>query len=141
MNHSHYNKSLKGFARENRNDSTFGEILLWKKLLSKRKTGYQFNRQFPIDNFIVDFISRKLRVVIEVDGRYHETIYEKDAKRDKHLNELGYTVLRFLDRDVRFNFNNVSRAIMIFIHEFEEKNGINPPDPLLQGGTEMSEGE
>lgn len=139
MNDSHYNKSLKKFARENRNESTFGEILLWKKLLSKKKTGHQFNRQFPIDDFIVDFISRKLRLVIEVDGRYHDDIYVKDVEHDKHLNELGYTVLRFLERDVRFNFNNVSRAILIWIQEHEGKSGINPPHPLLQGGKEMGE--
>jgi len=135
MNDSHYNKNLKEFTRENRNDSTFGEILLWKKLLSKKKTGHQFNRQFPIDDFIVDFISRKLKLVIEVDGSYHENVYEKDVDRDKQLNQLGYTVLRFSEKDVRFNFNNVSRAILIWIHEWEEKVGsnANPQAPFAKG--------
>ena len=124
INNMIYNKELKPFARENRNNSTFGEILLWKKLLSKKQTGYQFNRQFSIENYIVDFISRNLRLVIEVDGYSHQFKYEKDIMRDKRLNELGYNVLRFTEYAVKSDFENVRRALNIYIEEFEEMKSI-----------------
>lgn len=119
-----YNKDLKTFAREKRNDSTFGEVLLWKNLLSKRKTGYQFNRQFPINNYIVDFISRELKLVIEVDGYSHKFKVDEDNLRDKVLNSLEFKVLRFTEHDVKYNFANVTRAVNIFISEFEENKTI-----------------
>ena len=119
-----YNKELKPFARENRNNSTFGEILLWKNLLSRKQTGYQFNRQHPIENFIVDFISRSLRLVIEVDGYSHQFKYDEDLERDKRLNGLGYTVIRFTEYNVKYDFENVRRALNIYIEEFIETESI-----------------
>ena len=127
-----YNKELKPFARENRNNSTFGEILLWKNLLSRKQTGYQFNRQFPIENFIVDFISRSLRLIIEVDGYSHQFKYSEDVIRDKRLNELGYTVIRFTEYNVKNDFENVRRALNIYIEEFEETESI-PLAPFSKG--------
>ncbi len=125
--YSNYNKNLKIYAREKRNHSTFGEILLWKNLLSKRKLGYQFNRQFPIQNFIVDFISRKLKLIIEVDGYSHQFKYDEDSKRDKILKELGFNVLRIQEKDIKYDFHNVVRVIEFYIDEFEEKNRIQSP--------------
>ena len=119
-----YNKELKPFARENRKNSTFGEILLWKNLLSRKQTGYQFNRQYSIENFIVDFISRSLKLVIEVDGYSHQFKYDTDIKRDKRLNELGYKVIRFTEHDVKYDFENVRRAMNIYIEEFIENESI-----------------
>lgn len=125
-----YNKELKPFARENRNNSTFGEILLWKKLLSRKQTEYQFNRQFTIENYIVDFISRSLRLVIEVDGYSHQFKYEEDQKRDRRLSELGYNVIRFTEYNVKNDFENVRRALNIYIEEFVENASI----PLFSKG-------
>jgi very-short-patch-repair endonuclease len=54
---SNYNKTLKPYARILRNDSTKGEIILWKEVLGNRQMlGLQFLRQFPIDNYIADFV-------------------------------------------------------------------------------------
>ncbi len=131
-----YNKELKPFARENRNNSTFGEILLWKKLLSRKQTEYQFNRQFTIENYIVDFISRSLRLVIEVDGYSHQFKYEEDQKRDRRLSELGYNVIRFTEYNVKNDFENVRRALNIYIEEFVEQESI-PLALLLQGGIKI----
>ena len=89
-----YNRRLKSLARNLRNDSTPGEIRLWSEVLRARNFyGYQFNRQFPIGNYIVDFISRKLKLIIEVDGKSHEFKIDEDRKRDQYLNELGYRVV------------------------------------------------
>ena len=68
-----FNKKLKTLARSLRKNGTMGEAILWRDVLSrKRFYGYQFNRQFLIQNFIVDFICRKLKLVIEVDGSLHQ---------------------------------------------------------------------
>ncbi|AHM61385.1 hypothetical protein D770_15655 [Flammeovirgaceae bacterium 311] len=65
---SNYNKKLKPLARYLRSDSTLGEVILWDEVLKERRFyGYQFNRQYAIENFIVDFICRKLKLIVEVD--------------------------------------------------------------------------
>ena len=58
MTHSiKYNSYLKQFARRLRVEGTKGEAILWVYALKARKMyGYQFNRQFPIGNYIVDFM-------------------------------------------------------------------------------------
>ena len=50
-----YNPKLKEFARQLRNDSTRTEIFIWLKLKGKQMYGYDFHRQKPIDNYILDF--------------------------------------------------------------------------------------
>ena len=118
---SHYNKDLKHFAREKRNDSTFGEVLLWKNLLSKSRLGFQFNRQFAIENYILDFICRKLKLVIEVDGYSHNFKHEEDKLRDKILNNFGFEILRISERDIKYNFENLTRVIVAKVDELKIK--------------------
>lgn len=62
--------------------------------------GYTFNRQKPLDEYIVDFYCRKLRLVIEVDGESHSSKRGYDLKRQQRLESLGLTVIRFYDHDV-----------------------------------------
>ena len=66
-----YNPKLKDLAKKLRNDSTLGEILLWRELNNKQMYGYDFHRQKPLLNYIVDFYCYKLNLVIEIDGLYH----------------------------------------------------------------------
>ncbi|MBN2664326.1 MAG: DUF559 domain-containing protein [Bacteroidales bacterium] len=105
---SHYNKKLKPFASELRNNSTFGEIILWSKVLRvKQMLGYQFNRQFAMKidelNIIVDFICRKLKLIIEIEGYSHNFKYEEDKIRDEKLLKYGYCVLRVTEHEVKYN--------------------------------------
>lgn len=114
---------LKANARKLRNNSTPGEIKLWKKgLRAGQMKGYQFNRQFVIGNFIVDFVCRKLKLVIELDGAYHDLIKEKDAARDSKLKKHGFMLLRIAEKDVRNDFNNVIRNIEIAIEKMEVRH-------------------
>lgn len=77
-----YNPKLKGYARELRNSSTFAEIVLWGYLKGKQMRGYDFDRQRPIDNYIVDFYCKDLQLAIEIDGESHYGKEKKDkAKR------------------------------------------------------------
>jgi very-short-patch-repair endonuclease len=74
----HFNK-LKPFASEHRNDSTKAEIRLWCELLRNgQMNGHRFLRQRPIDKYIADFICRKVKLIIEVDGYSHQFKYEAD---------------------------------------------------------------
>ena len=118
----YYNPILKKFARALRNNSTETEIYLWLKLKGKQMYGYDFHRQKPIDNFIVDFFCSKLMLAIEVDGYSHEflEVYNKDVIKEKRLNELGIHVLRFSDYQVLKDMENVIAAIEFFILEFEK---------------------
>ena len=103
-----YNKNLQEYSRELRNNSTIGEIILWKKVLRARRFhGYQFNRQYIIENYIVDFVCRKLKLIIEVDGYSHQFKYHKDIERDKRLNELGYQVVRIEEAEIKHRLDDV----------------------------------
>ena len=117
-----YNPILKEFARQLRNNSTETEIYLWLKLKGKQMYGYDFHRQKPIDNYIVDFFCNKLMLAIEVDGYSHEflEVYNKDVIKEKRLNELGIHVLRFSDNQVLKDMENVLLAIEFFILEYEK---------------------
>ena len=83
--------------------------------------GYQFLRQRPIDWFIADFFCKELKLVIEVDGKYHswEETIEKDKRKDSRLKKLGYRVLRFTDEEVFYHTESVRRLIEVWI----ERNG------------------
>ncbi len=116
-----YNPKLKELAKKLRGESTFSEIMLWNYLKKKQLRGYDFDRQKPIDNFIVDFFSKDLNLAIEIDGESHFGNEEKDLKRDKRLNELDVTVLRFDDLGVRYKLNNVLEKIEKWTDENAEK--------------------
>ena len=90
-----YNPKLKQRARDLRNKSTLSEVLLWNELKAKKMKGYQFMRQKPIGNYIVDFFCSKLKLVIEVDGESHNEKVEYDRMRQNHLEALGLSFLRF----------------------------------------------
>jgi len=123
-----YNPKLTAYARELRNNSTKTEIFLWMKLKGKQMFGYDFHRQKPIDNYILDFFCYELLLGIEVDGYSHQflEVQYKDARKEKRMNELGIEVLRFSDEQVLKDIENVIRAIEFFIEEFEKTH----PQPL-----------
>lgn len=119
-NFSHYNSNLQGLARTLRNNMTKSEACLWKYVLRARMMkGYSFRRQRPIDSYIVDFLCRELNLVIEVDGLTHnnEETDRADALRQKHLEELGFTVFRFTSDEILKHIDGVRAAIELWIDE------------------------
>ena len=119
-----YNPKLTQLAKKLRNESTQTEIYLWLKLKGKQMYGYDFHRQKPIDNYILDFFCYDLMLGIEVDGYSHEIleVHNKDIVKEKRMNELGITILRFSDFEVLRDMENVIRAIEFYILEFEKTN-------------------
>jgi very-short-patch-repair endonuclease len=110
-NNHHYNKTLKPFARQLRSVSTLAEVLLWRRIKSRQIKGYQFLRQRPILDFIVDFYCKELMLAIEIDGPSHYENESADALRDYRLAEIGVRVLRFSDRTVKKSMISVIYAI------------------------------
>src|SRR4029077_8242619 len=108
-----YNKDLKEFSRRLRNNSTLGEILLWQKLRAGNMMNYTFNRQKPLDGYIVDFYCKPLNLVIEIDGSYHFEAEQKikDEQRQKVLQKMGLNFLRFSEQQIRKDMDVVLKTI------------------------------
>lgn len=134
-NHYAYNKTLRAFARSNRNKATKAEACLWKYVLrAGMMKGYTFRRQRPVLRYIADFMCKELMLVIEVDGFSHhfEETIRKDKKKQHDLEEAGFTVLRFADEEVLHNIENVRRAILFAVETKERKS--SSPLPPHRGG-------
>ena len=107
---------------------TLSEVLLWQELKGKRVMGHDFDRQKPIDNFIVDFYCKELQLAIEIDGDSHgyENIRVNDKKRQRRLESLGVNFLRFDDLDVKTNISDVIEEIQDWIeHNPPTRRGID----------------
>ena len=113
-----YNPALKEKARELRNNSTRTEILLWTFLKGKQLRGYDFHRQKPIDEYIVDFFCNELMLAVEIDGVSHIGKELYDTKRQNRLEKLGVTFLRFNDEDVFYNCDYVVKEIEKWIDNY-----------------------
>jgi very-short-patch-repair endonuclease len=99
-----------GFARRLRRDSTSAELRLWNKLRSRLLGGHKFVRQQSIGRYVVDFVCREKRLIIEVDGGQHLE-NPVDRVRDQWLREHNYRVLRFCNNDVMNNMDGVLEVI------------------------------
>ena len=84
--------------------------------------GYQFNRQYPLGNYIVDFICRKLYLIIEIDGNSHFLKSEADFKKETYLKGLGYTILRFSEGEVVHKIDDVVSDISYAVEAIEQIN-------------------
>jgi very-short-patch-repair endonuclease len=121
-----YNPKLKARARELRNNSTLSEVILWGYLKGKQMHGFDFHRQKPVDNYIVDFICCELYLAIELDGFTHllEETAKRDRKKGQRLKEMGIKLIRFWDEEVYNDIDNVLYAIESVVLEQKKKIGL-----------------
>lgn len=139
-----YNPRLKELARQLRNNLTKSEIYLWLQLKGKQMLGYDFHRQKPIDEFIVDFYCSELFLAIEVDGYSHTIpeVIDKDEIKDKRLTQLGVTVLHIDDTEIFENMENVLLQIEDTIKKLEKTLlKKHTPKPPAKAGKALSRGE
>jgi very-short-patch-repair endonuclease len=87
------------------------EAIVWKMLRAKHLNGWKFSRQVLIGPYIADFVARREKLVVEIDGRSHDASTVYDARRDAAMVALGYQVLRYTNGDIATNLDGVSRAI------------------------------
>ncbi len=124
--HHHYNKQLKGFARELRSESVSrAEKRIWKAVLSRRQTGERFLRQRAIDHFIVDFFCPELKLIVEIDGNSHYSKPEYDAFRQEKLINLGYHMVRYSEGEVLNQLDDVSAALRHVIYCLKGEDGLS----------------
>ena len=101
-------------ARELRNNMTKQERALWACLRKRAIGNLKFRRQYPIENYIVDFVCNEKKIIIEIDGGQHNDCrnIEYDKKRTTFLESKGYKVLRFWNSDVDNNIQGVYETIL-----------------------------
>ena len=107
-----YNPKLKELARELRKNLTLGEVILWQKI-RRRQLGYQFHRQIPISEFIVDSYCHELHLAIEVDGGSHDhpEVAVNDLQRKNEIEDFGIRLLRFEEKEIRRDIDAVVEVI------------------------------
>ncbi len=111
-----YNPKLRAYARALRRHSTLSEVLLWNQIKGKA-LGYEFHRQVPLYEYIVDFFCHELMLAIEIDGASHTEKYDYDIKRQTRLQNIGVRFIRFTDSDVKQNMQGVLAALEAKIAE------------------------
>ncbi len=109
----HDHKSLKGLRKKLRADLTPAEAKLWSALKNKQLAGRKFRRQQSIDRYIVDFYCPSEQLIVELDGSVHDDLprNQYDHARQKHLESLGFTVVRFANEMVFDQLENVLSGI------------------------------
>ena len=107
---------VKELAKEMRTKQTLEEETLWDKLRAKRLNGLKFYRQYPLHRYIADFYCEELNLVIEVDGGIHNEGNQKksDSARAAFLSACGIYILRFTNKQVLLEMDNVINCIVDF---------------------------
>ena len=142
-------KELVQFAKANRKGATEAEALLWEAVRDK-KLGFKIRRQHYIGNYIADFVSLDKRLVIELDGGYHDAPeqIELDEARTLDLEQKhSFKVLRFTNAEVLSDINDVLSQIRIALDNrksYKEEQHLSEAAPLSFGegqGVRSEEGE
>jgi very-short-patch-repair endonuclease len=99
-----------------RQEMTSAEKVLWKCLRNRKLNGLKFRRQHPLDIFIADFYCHEKKLIIELDGGIHDTLEQKeyDEGRSFELKEKGFQILRFKNKEVLNNIEDVVQTIIEF---------------------------
>ena len=114
-----FKKELREIAkvvcRDLRMNSTMAEKIFWEAVRNKKLIGKKFYRQHPLfyditgkeSFFVADFYCHAEKLIIELDGRYHQYKLRADTERTEILNYLGVKVLRFKNDEIIIKLNDV----------------------------------
>ncbi len=109
---------LRENAKNNRKFMTEAEAVFWQ-MTKGGALGERCLRQHVVGCYIVDFLFRRSKLIVEIDGGYHfteEQIHE-DAIRQDWLEHQGYKVLRLTNEEVLCDTDNVKSKIKNSLYE------------------------
>ncbi len=108
-------ETVSGYAKENRQNASEAEEILWQELRNRKINGCKFRRQHPVQGYIPDFICLDKKLVVEVDGLNHGIEEQKkiDEERTKFLAANGY-------REIRFTNDEVLNQLPIVLQKLQE---------------------
>ena len=124
-------------AKNLRKNITDSEYKLWKILKNRNFKGFKYRRQHPIGKYIVDFACLGSMLIIEIDGLHHQEQYNSDEKRSNDLKKMGFTILRFWNKDLADDFENVRIAIYSRLQRNTPSIMTPHPAPLPKGEREQ----
>ncbi|MDR7130563.1 very-short-patch-repair endonuclease [Algoriphagus sp. 4150] len=109
-------------AKELRNRLTPAEAVLWERLRANRLNGLHFRRQHPIFKYILDFYCHQFQFAIELDGEIHrlKDQIERDKEREEDLKDLGIHIIRFENRFVIHETDEVLWQILTEIEKLKK---------------------
>ena len=118
----HNKPALKSKRKQLRNSLTPTEASLWKSLQRSQVSGKKFRRQHSVGNYILDFYCPECRLAVELDGQGHFNAMasEYDYLRSEYLRNLNIRVLRFENRLV---FENLEDVLNVIRNELAEQLG------------------
>ena len=99
-------------AKELRQNLTPAERKMWSRLRNHQLDGLGFRRQHALGPFIVDLCCNSCKLVIELDGDTHASQVEYDLERTAWLEQHGWKVIRFANREVENEIDAVLLAIL-----------------------------
>lgn len=120
-------------CRELRKNSTKAERIFWEVIRNKKFYGKKFYRQYPIFHditgketfFVVDFFCFDEKLIIELDGKYHQYRLQEDKERTKILDRLGLKLIRFSNEEITNNLEEVLFKLKKNLgSEMEDFNGL-----------------
>jgi isoleucyl-tRNA synthetase len=125
---------IRVLSDKNKKRPTEAESLLWEHLRGKQLDGYKFRRQHIIADFIVDFVCLSGKLIVEIDGGYHNDaeITEADQYRTQLLNQSGFKVIRFTNEQVIGDINKVLSNILENLKKSERQSS-KSVSPLTGG--------
>lgn len=108
-------------AQALRKDETKAEKILWERLRNNKLKGYKFRRQHPISLFIAGFYCHQLKLIIEVDGEYHNSPeqIQKDQERILILQDNNLKIIRITNLKIETDIDEVMTEIAVIIDEIE----------------------
>lgn len=107
-------------CRDLRKNSTKAERIFWEQVRNRRFCGKKFYRQYPIfhditgkETFLIaDFFCFEEKLIVELDGKYHQYRLKEDEERTKILNHLGLSVIRFTNGEIINDLENVLLSLL-----------------------------
>lgn len=114
-------KILSVYAKANRKNPTEAEAMLWEVLRNRNILNCKFRRQHPIAGYLPDFVCLERKLIIEIDGQYHEEAEQQqyDNARAEWLEAYGYGIVRLTNEEVLTNLQECIDKIEVVLKERE----------------------